>query len=112
VILTSRSGIKGKEDMLSNALSRKVHVHHIAAMSSYGIDLQERNLQAGKYDEMYQNIKHKLQHQSTSDEDVDYHLTEDGLVRFKERIYVPDNNELKNIIFREFHVKLYLGNLE
>ena len=31
----------------------------------------------------------------------------DGLVRFRDRIYVPDNNELKKHILREFHAKSY-----
>ncbi len=35
----------------------------------------------------------------------------DGMTRFRNNIYVPDNSELKNIILREFHVKLYLGHL-
>jgi len=38
---------------------------------------------------------------------MDYHLTVNGLVRFRDRIYVLDNNELKKLILREFHAKLY-----
>ena len=49
-----------------------------------------------------------MQH-DTGDLDVDYHLTMDGLVIFRERIYVLDNNELKNLILREFHVNPYSG---
>jgi len=40
-------------------------------------------------------------------QDMDYRLIANGLVRFKERIYVPDNNELKKVILREFHMKPY-----
>lgn len=47
-----------------------------------------------------------LQH-GTSDQDVDYHLTVDGLVRFRDKIYVSDKNELKKLILREFYVKPY-----
>lgn len=36
---------------------------------------------------------------------------ENGLVRFRNTIYVIDNSELKKIILREFHVKPYLGHL-
>ena len=43
--------------------------------------------------------------------DLDYHLTIDGLVRVRDMIYVPENNELKKVILREFHVKPYLGHL-
>ena len=37
--------------------------------------------------------------------DVDYCLMIDGLVRFRDMIYVPDNSELKKVILREFHAK-------
>ena len=39
--------IKGKESRVADSLSRKVHVTHIATMSSYGTDLQDRILQGG-----------------------------------------------------------------
>lgn len=42
---------------------------------------------------------------------MDYHLTTDGLVRFRDNIYVLDNSELKKIILREFHVKQYSSHL-
>lgn len=40
---------------------------------------------------------------------MEYHLTKDGIVRFRDKIYVLDNNELKKAILREFHEKPYLG---
>ena len=41
----------------------------------------------------------------TGAQGMDYCLTVDGLVRFRDRIYLLDNNELKKVILREFHVK-------
>jgi len=38
---------------------------------------------------------------------MDYCLTKKGLVRFRDRIYVPDSSDLKKVILREFHVKTY-----
>ena len=52
--------IKGKENPVTDALSRKVHVNHIAAMSSYGIELQDRILQVGQRDDKYMEIMHRL----------------------------------------------------
>lgn len=64
------------------------------------------------------DIMHKLQ-QSTGtctgvgtgigDQDVDYRLTTDGLVRFRDMIYVSNCSELKKIILREFHANPYSG---
>jgi len=34
---------------------------------------------------------------------------EDGLVRFRNMMYVSDNSELKRLILREFHIKRYSG---
>ena len=42
---------------------------------------------------------------------MDYCLTLDGLVRFRDRVYVPDSSEVKKVILREFHVKPFLGHL-
>ena len=37
---------------------------------------------------------------------MDYHLT-NGLVRFRDKIYVSDDSELKKLILMEFHAKSY-----
>ena len=34
---------------------------------------------------------------------------EDGLVRFRDIMYLLDDSDLKNLILREFRVKPYLG---
>jgi len=40
---------------------------------------------------------------------VDNPLTTYGLIRYRDKIYVPENNELKKLILREFHANLYSG---
>ncbi len=54
---------------------------------------------------------HMLQQQGEGDRDEEYHLKTNGLVRFGNKIYVLNDNELKNLILRELHVKSYLGHL-
>lgn len=56
---------------------------------------------------MYRDLMHRLQ-QGTCDQDVDYHLTKDRLVMFRDIIYVPYSSEIKKIILREFHANSYL----
>jgi len=46
---------------------------------------------------------------AASAQGMHYRLTADGLVRFRDRIYVSNKNELKKVILREFHVKSYSG---
>jgi len=60
---------------------------------------------------MYRELTLRLQ-QDIGDQDVDYHLKAYVLVRFRDKIYVTDDSELKNLILREFHAKPYLGHLE
>lgn len=36
---------------------------------------------------------------------------ENGLVKFRDKIYVPDNIDIKKLILWGFHVKPYLGHL-
>lgn len=40
---------------------------------------------------------------------MDYHITVDGLVKFRDKICVPNNMKLKNLILREFYIKSHLG---
>lgn len=55
-------------------------------------------------------LRHRLQH-GTGEQDVDYHLTMDGLVRFRDKIYVSDNSELKKLSLMEFYAKPYSSHL-
>lgn len=54
-------------------------------------------------------MKQRLHQQSEGDGDEEYHLMAYGFIRFRNKMYVLDNSELKNIILRRFHVKPYLG---
>ena len=56
--------IKGKENRVAYSLNRRVQVHHLTTMSSYGTDLQGRTLQARQHDVRYMEIVHRLQHSS------------------------------------------------
>lgn len=47
----------------------------------------------------------------TGAQDADYHLLADGLITFRDKIYVPNISELKKIMLREFCAKPYSGHL-
>jgi len=51
---------------------------------------------------------HRLEH-GTGDHDVEYNLTTNGLIRFRNKIYVLDSSELKKAILRDFNSKPYSG---
>jgi len=61
-------------------------------------------------DNWYMELRHRLQHSTGTgmrEQDLDYHLTTEGLVRFRDKIYVQDDNELNKFLLKEFHVKPY-----
>jgi len=53
--------IKGKENKVTDSLSRRIQVNHIATMSSYGKNLQDKILQGGQQDDMNMEFMHMLQ---------------------------------------------------
>lgn len=57
--------IKGKENRVADALSRRVQANHLEAMSSYETDLQDRILHEGQQDVIYMEIMCRL-HQDAS----------------------------------------------
>ena len=53
--------IKGKENKVVDALSKKVHEMHVAYLSTCQIDLRQQIINHTAEDEMYVQIKDKLQ---------------------------------------------------
>ena len=52
--------IKGKENKVANAVSRKVHAMHVAPLSIFQLDLRQQIINHIVEDEMYIQIKDKL----------------------------------------------------
>ena len=60
-------------------------------------------------DELYEQVKDKLQQQSLGKEYEGYKLEEDGLLTYKGRIYIPGVADLRRIIMDEIHQAPYSG---
>ena len=54
-------------------------------------------------DEMYVQIKDKLQQQSLERKYEEYKLEEDELLTYKNRIYIPNVANLRRIVMDEIH---------
>jgi transposase InsO family protein len=54
-------------------------------------------------------MKRKLQQGKMQQKIENYELREEGILMFKDRIYVPYNQELKNILLSEMHKVPYVG---
>ena len=60
-------------------------------------------------DELYEQVKDKLQQQSLEKRYEEYNLEEDGLVTCRGRIYIPNVADLRRVFMDEIHLAQYSG---
>ena len=101
--------IKGKENKVDDALSRRVHELYATTISMYQSDLKHRSIEAAKLDLQYKELVAKLQQGNLQQKIEEYKLDNDEILMCKGIIYVPNYQELKNMILREMHNVPYVG---
>jgi hypothetical protein len=104
--------IKGKENKVVDALSRKVHELHATTISMYRTEIKDRILEAANVDLQYRGLVAKLQQRERPQTQGSYTLGTDGLLLYKNRVYVPNVQELKLAILKEMHNVLMLDILD
>ena len=82
--------IKGKENKVADALSRR---RHISAMAIINIRLKDQVLQHLTQDDFYIEISHALLKDLQDPRYKDYKLEEDGLLRYRAKMYIPKVSE-------------------
>jgi hypothetical protein len=103
--------IRGKENKMVDALSRRIHEMHATTISMYQTNLHDRILEVAKSDQHYMDISATLQ-QGMSQQNLEgYELREDQILMYRRRVYVSNDQELKNIILSEMHKVPYVGHL-
>jgi hypothetical protein len=94
---------------VADALRKRSHEVHVAAISMYMIDMNDKIIATKNSDQQYLKIKETL-HQGNFQHKFNYYkLKEDGILMYKGKIYVPDSNELKNVVLKEMHNVPYVG---
>jgi hypothetical protein len=101
--------IEGKENKVVDALSRGVHEFHATTISMYQTDIKGRVLEATNTDLQYRKLVAKLQQGKTLQGVEDYKLGVDDILLYKNRVYVPNVQELKLMILNEMHNVPYAG---
>jgi hypothetical protein len=101
--------IKGKENKVVDALSRKVHKLHAVAISMYRTEMKDRILEASDTDLQYKGLVAKLQQCEEPQPKEGYTMGADGLLLYKNIVYVPNVRELKLTILKEMHNVAYDG---
>ena len=101
--------IKGKDNKVVDALSRKVHELHATAISMYKTELKDRIVGAANADLQYKRLVAKLQQHEKPQTKESYTLGTDSFLLYKNRVYVPNDRELKLTILKEMHNVTYVG---
>jgi hypothetical protein len=101
--------IKGKENKVADALSRKVHELHATTIRMYRNEIKDIILEAANVDLHYKRLVAKLQQCEKPQTKESYTLGTDSLLLYKNRLYVPNDRELKLEILKEMHNVTYVG---
>jgi hypothetical protein len=80
---------------VADALSRKVHELHDAAISMYRTEMKDRILEAANTDLQYKGLVEKLQQCEEPQPNESYTLGDDGLLLYKNRVYVPNVSRIE-----------------
>jgi hypothetical protein len=101
--------IKGKENKVANALSRRVHEMYATTISMYLTILKDIILEVAKFDLQYMEMVTKLQQGKMLQKIEDYRLEVDRILLYRNRFYVPNSSELRSDILKEIHNVPYDG---
>jgi hypothetical protein len=95
--------IKGKENKVVDSLNRRLHEMLATTISMCQSDLKDRILEDVKSDKKYMEVKEKIQKSNSQQKVENYKLESAKILRYIGRIYVPNSQELKNLILGEMN---------
>ena len=101
--------IKGKENRVADALSRSMKKIHLAAVRTCETDVKERVKDAQEIDTFFQTVTSYLQQEPTRIKYGGYQMMEGGLLTYRNRLYIPNCDDLKRFIMDEIHKRPYIG---
>ena len=82
---------------------------HVASLSICQSDLRQQIVDHVVGDELYEQVKDKLQQQSIEKRYEGYKFEEGGILTYKGRIYIPDVAYLRRVVMDEIHQAPYSG---
>jgi hypothetical protein len=101
--------IKGTVNRVADALSRRPRIFLVLPLQT---NLHEKILTLQHDDDWYKEVKDFIGQNTMMVPRYDgYSLDRDGLLRFRSRIYVPPNDELRRLILSEAHRAVYMAHL-
>ena len=82
---------------------------HVESISIFQSDLRQQIANHVAEDELYAQVKNKLQQKSLENKYEGYKLEEDGLLTYKNKIYIPNVADLRRVVMDEIHQAPYSG---
>ena len=101
--------IKGKENRVADAFSRKISHINSRLTNSYQTNLEYKIKFTTQDDEIYKQTKTKRKDSNADLIDLEFKINREGFLFFKNRLYIPNSIELKLLILIKFHKKTFLG---
>ena len=92
-----------------DALSRSMKVIHLEVVSTCELNIKERVKSAQEPNEFFKTIKSYLEQEPTGLKYEGYQMLNDGLLTYKDRLYIPNCDDLKRFIMDELHKIPYIG---
>jgi hypothetical protein len=103
------SYIKGKENVVTDALSRRPHVFSLVPLK---VNPRERVLTQLQGDSWYLEVTSNLQSGRKLDPKYEgYSLEANRLLRYQGRMYIHEDGDIRSIILKEAHRELYCVHL-
>ena len=90
--------IKGKENKIVDALSRRAHMLYEVTLSQIDSDLHGRIITTGRVDHFYVGVLKNIQEDRLFQQQNKYKVDESRLLWSKERLYVPDGGDIRSNI--------------
>ena len=98
--------IKGKENKVTDPLSRNAKLNFTTAIGTSVSDLNEQLKEGIKEDEIYQKLQTTAKEEPTENLIKGYSLNENGFLLYKDKLYVP---KVKLLILDEVYKTPYSG---
>jgi len=95
--------IKEKENQVVDAVNKRYHEAHIEAINMYRTYLKDKIVATTNSYKNYLKIKEILQEDNFQQKFYFYELKEDGILRYKGKVYVLNSIKMKNVVLREMH---------
>jgi hypothetical protein len=99
--------IKGKENRVVDALSISIKVIHLELVSTYETDVRERVRNAQETYALFKTVTSYLRKEPRRIKYEGYQMLEEGLLTYRNKLYIPKCDDLKSFIMDELDKRPY-----